>query len=72
MKTVEKGSYIIRMDQPYRAQAQILLDIQTFPKNAKPPYGDTGWTFPFAFNIEAFKVNDAAILHNKMELLRKT
>lgn len=68
-QTAGKGAYIVRMDQPYQTVARVLLDIQNFPKNANPPYGDTGWTLPVAFNIEAYRVDDASILDAKMAQL---
>ncbi|RME00879.1 MAG: hypothetical protein D6814_02710, partial [Calditrichaeota bacterium] len=46
MLQAPKGSYVVRMDQPYRSLARILLDRQNFPKKATPPYDDTGWTLP--------------------------
>ena len=69
--TAARGAYVIRMDQPYQALARILLDRQHFPKNAKPPYDDTGWTLPLLYQVEAYRVDDASILRAKMELLRE-
>ena len=63
---VPAGSYVVRMDQPYRTLALVLLDKQVFPKGAKPPYDDTGWTLPFMHNVTAYKVSDPEILQAPM------
>ncbi len=67
--TVEKGAYVIRLDQPYRTLARVLLDKQNFPKDAKPPYDDTGWTLPMLHQVQCFRVDDPAVLQAKMTLL---
>src|SRR6185437_1195521 len=38
------GSYIIRMDQPYSREADMLLDQEYYAPDAPSPYDDTGWT----------------------------
>ena len=70
-KTAEKGSYIVRLDQPYRTLALVLLGKQNFPKDAKPPYDDTGWTLPYLWHVEAHRVDDEIILSNKMTMLNE-
>ncbi|RMF57645.1 MAG: hypothetical protein D6743_18665, partial [Calditrichaeota bacterium] len=64
-----KGSYVVRLDQPYRTLAQILLDRQNFPQNANPPYDDTGWSLPLLHQVEVKKVDDPAILQARMHLV---
>lgn len=64
-----KGAFVVRLDQPYRTLAQILLDRQNFPKDATPPYDDTGWTLPLLHHVEAFRVDDPAILEAPMRRL---
>jgi len=71
LKTVPKGAYVVRLDQPYRTLARVLLDRQNFPKGAKPPYDDTGWTLPLLHQVEAFKVDDSAILNADMKRLTR-
>ena len=63
------GSYVVRLDQPYRPLALVLLDKQNFPEGANAPYDDTGWTLPFMHNVTAHKVSDAAILDAGMSLI---
>ncbi len=41
---VPRGSYVIRMDQPYSRQADMLLDTQYYSTRDPRPYDDTGWT----------------------------
>ena len=62
----ENGDYIVRMDQPYRTLAQVLLDKQNFPEGATPPYDDTGWTLPYLHQVRAVKVADSSFLEAPM------
>jgi hypothetical protein len=64
-----RGAYVIRLDQPYRNLVQILLGKQNFPPNATPPYDDTGWTLPYLHAVEAYAVDDPAILEAAMRPL---
>lgn len=68
-KTAPKGSFVVRMDQPYRTLVRILLDKQSFPQDARPPYDDTGWTLPYLWQVEAQRVDDPEILSARMTLL---
>jgi hypothetical protein len=67
--TAPKGSYVVRLDQPYRTLVRVLLDVQNFPEDATPPYDDTGWTLPFLHQVEAYRVDDPSILSAKMRPL---
>jgi len=64
-----KGSYIIRMDQPYSRIADALLDYQYWSPNdpQKTPYDDTGWTFPEGFGVQAMRVTDTKVLDVPVE-----
>ncbi|MFQ5568612.1 MAG: M14 family zinc carboxypeptidase [Rhodothermales bacterium] len=64
--TAPEGSFVIRLDQPYRTLVQVLLDKQNFPEGATPPYDDTGWTLPYLHQVRALKVNDPDILSARM------
>jgi len=68
-KTIEGGAYIIRMDQPYRTLVGTLLDRQDFPDRYKAPYDDVGWTLPYLYQVQSYKVNDPDILKADMQLL---
>ncbi len=59
---IEKGDYVIRMDQPYRNYVLTLMQKQDFPDDAPRPYDDTGWTFPLMYDVVAKPVDDAKVL----------
>ena len=47
------GSYVVRLDQPYRNYAVDLLAPQDFPKNGGEPYDDVSWALPAHYRLEA-------------------
>src|SRR2546422_9138828 len=52
------GWIVVRMAQPYRAQAKDLLEPQHYtPVNDRPPYDVAGWTLPFTMGVRADVVN---------------
>jgi hypothetical protein len=64
-----RGSYIVRMDQPYSRIADALLDHQYWSPDdpQKTPYDDTGWTFGELFGVEVMRVTDPKVLDVTME-----
>lgn len=56
-----KGSYVIRMDQPYRNLVLNLLGIQKYPEEAPRSYDDTGWTLGLHMDVETVEIKDKAI-----------
>jgi len=40
------GTYVVRLDQPYRNYAVDLLTPQRFPKGGGEPYDDVSWELP--------------------------
>ncbi|HEX8616188.1 MAG TPA: M14 family zinc carboxypeptidase [Thermoanaerobaculia bacterium] len=60
-----KGSYIIRMDQPYSRLADTLLDVQ-YVRGEEKVYDDTGWTLGYLKNVEARRVVNPGVLNVKM------
>ncbi|MEW6455630.1 MAG: M14 family zinc carboxypeptidase [Acidobacteriota bacterium] len=61
-KEFPEGSFVVRMDQPYRNHAKNLLEIQEFPKDAATiPYDDTGWTLGFLYGVATEKIDDPDI-----------
>src|SRR5437016_4000657 len=64
-----KGSYVIRMDQPYSRMADMLLDTQYYNVNDPRPYDDTGWTLGALRNVKAVRVTDKSVLQTPMTLL---
>src|SRR5882757_1028248 len=67
-----KGSYVVRMDQPYSRMADMMLDTQYYNVNDPRPYDDTGWTLGALRNVKTVRVADKAdenILQAPMTLL---
>lgn len=55
------GSFVVKLDQPYRDHAVSLLSPQHYPENAKyPPYDDVAWTFGLLYGVDVKPVNDPA------------
>jgi len=66
---VPKGSYVVRMDQPYSRMVDMLLDTQYYSTADPRPYDDTGWTLGPLRNVETHRVVDTAILKSPMTLV---
>jgi len=57
------GTYVVRLDQPYRNYAVDLLLPQAFPPDAVyEPYDDVSWSLPVHFGVEAKSIDDAKVL----------
>jgi len=57
------GTYVVRLDQPYRNYAVDLLTPQTFPPDATyEPYDDVSWSLPVHFGLEAKRIDDAKVM----------
>jgi hypothetical protein len=59
------GSYVIRLDQPYRAYAKDLLEVQEYPdirasekEDFVRPYDVTGWTLPMQMGVECEEIEE--------------
>ena len=62
------GSFVVRLDQPYRNYALDLLAPQKFPKDTDAqPYDDISWAFPVHFGLSATPVEDAEIRKAQLE-----
>jgi hypothetical protein len=59
--TFAKGSYIVRMDQPYSRLADAMLDVQ-YVRSTEQVYDDTGWTLGYLKNVEFKRVANPAVL----------
>jgi len=67
-KTWPAGTYVVRMDQPYRNLAVNLLEEQKFPADEpNPPYDDVAWTWPLLYGVAGEPVADKKILDAPME-----
>jgi hypothetical protein len=60
-----KGSYIIRMDQPYSRLADTLLDVQ-YVRGEEKVYDDTGWTLGYLKNVTTQRIANPDVLKVKM------
>ncbi len=62
------GSYVVRLDQPYRNYAVDLLTPQAFPADSPHlPYDDVSWSLPLHFGVTAVQVDDAAVREVTLE-----
>jgi len=55
------GSYVVRLDQPYRNYAVDLLTPQNFPKGSGEPYDDVSWELPAHYHLNAIPIADPSI-----------
>jgi hypothetical protein len=60
-----KGSWIVRMDQPYSRMADTLLDIQ-YVRGEERVYDDTGWTLGYLSNVDSRRVVNPDVLKVRM------
>ncbi|HEU5410886.1 MAG TPA: M14 family zinc carboxypeptidase, partial [Candidatus Acidoferrales bacterium] len=67
--SIPAGSYIIRMDQPYSREADMLLDTQYYSIHDPAPYDDTGWTLGPLMDVSTVRVTDPSILKAPMTLI---
>jgi hypothetical protein len=56
------GTYVVKLDQPYRNYAVDLLLPQEFPPDTPyEPYDDVSWSLPVHYGVEAKRIDDAKI-----------
>ncbi len=55
------GTYVVRLDQPYRNYAVDLLTAQHYPKDGSEPYDDISWEFPAHYHLAVIPTADAHI-----------
>ena len=65
------GTYVVRLDQPYRNYAVDLLTPQHYPKDGEPPYDDVSWELPANYHLQAIPTADAAIRQSALTLLKE-
>jgi zinc carboxypeptidase len=63
------GTYVVRLDQPYRNYAVDLLTPQNYPKDATEPYDDLSWELPAHYHLEAVAAADVAVRSADLALL---
>ena len=55
------GTYVVRLDQPYRNYAVDLLTDQTYPKDGPEAYDDVSWSFPAHYHLQVRPTADPQI-----------
>ncbi len=55
------GTYVVRLDQPYRNYAVDLLTPQLYPKDGAEPYDDVSWEFPAHYHLKVIPTADAGV-----------
>ncbi|MGB2906932.1 MAG: M14 family zinc carboxypeptidase [Candidatus Aminicenantaceae bacterium] len=69
--TFPKGSYVVRMDQPYSRMADMMLDKQYFNTGDSRPYDDVGWTMGPLYNVTSSRITDTKVLEARMTLQKE-
>ena len=64
------GTFVVRLDQPYRNYAVDLLTPQHYPKDGEPPYDDVSWELPANYHLQAQPTADASIRDVALEVLK--
>lgn len=67
--TFAAGTYVVRLDQPYRNYAVDLLTPQDYPKDATEPYDDVSWELPAHYHLQAVPTADVAVRSANLTLL---
>ena len=57
--TFPAGTYVVRLDQPYRNYAVDLLTPQQYPKDGGEPYDDVSWELPAYYQLRVIPTADA-------------
>jgi hypothetical protein len=55
------GTFVVRLDQPYRNYAVDLLAPQQYPKGGGEPYDDVSWELPAHYHVQALASADPAV-----------
>jgi len=57
-----RGSFIVKLDQPYRNYAVDVLEPQRFPAGTDTlPYDDVSWAFPVGFGVTTVRIDDERV-----------
>jgi hypothetical protein len=63
------GTYVVRLDQPYRNYAVDLLTAQNYPKDAGEPYDDISWELPAHYHLAVVATADPRVRTANLTLL---
>jgi hypothetical protein len=69
--TFAAGTYIVRLDQPYRNYAVDLLTPQNYPQDGGEPYDDVSWELPAHYHLSAVAIADPAVKTAPLTLLNE-
>jgi hypothetical protein len=62
------GTYVVRLDQPYRNYAVDLLLPQEFPDDWEhAPYDDISWSLPVHYGVDVKRIDDASVMNVTLE-----
>ncbi len=70
--TFPAGTYVVRLDQPYRNYAVDLLSPQHYPKDGSEPYDDVSWEFPANYHLNAIPTADLSVREAPLAALTQT
>jgi hypothetical protein len=63
------GTYVVRLDQPYRDYAVDLLTAQHYPKDGAEAYDDISWELPAHYHVAAIPTADPQVRAAKLNTL---
>jgi hypothetical protein len=66
------GTYVVRLDQPFRNYAVDLLTPQHYPKDGSEPYDDISWELPAHYHLQAIPTSDSAVRLADLALLAES
>jgi len=67
--TYPAGTYVVRLDQPYRNYAVDLLTAKFYPKEAGEPYDDISWELPANYHLTVVPTADPKVREAPLALL---
>jgi hypothetical protein len=63
------GTYVVRLDQPYRDYAVDLLTAQHYPKDGGEAYDDISWELPAHYHLTSIPTADPQVRAAKLSML---
>jgi hypothetical protein len=69
--TFAAGTYVVRLDQPYRDYAVDLLTPQQYPKEAGEAYDDISWALPVNYHLTAIASADRRVRELDLRQVRE-
>jgi hypothetical protein len=70
-KLYPKGSYFIKMNQPYAPLVWTLFNPLTWPPASPAPYDSTAWQYDLLRDVQVDRIDDPAILDVPTTLIRR-